>query len=39
MVGVKNLAIREVYCVIIPWVVNVIVRAQIANRAKELIEA
>lgn len=37
---VKNLAIRAAHCVIIiPRVVNVIVRTQIASRAKQLIEA
>lgn len=37
----KNLAIRAAHCVviIISRVVNVIVRAQIASRAKQLIEA
>jgi len=35
----KNLAIRAVRSVIIPRVVNVIVRVQIASRAKQLIEA
>jgi len=35
----ENLAIRAVRSVIIPRVVNVIVRVQIASRAKQLIEA
>lgn len=35
----ENLAIRAVRSAIIPRVVNVIVRAQIASRAKQLIEA
>jgi len=35
----KNLAIRAVRSVIIPRVVNVIVRVQIASGAKQLIEA